>query len=579
MGLGKTLSILSLITDDVSWCVAREWANQKPYRSRATLLVCPLSTIANWEEQLHRHVEPGVLKHYVYHGPNRTQKIDELAQYDLVITTYPTVAHDVSPRMPLAPSKTRPLEKIKWFRIVLDEAHCIRTQNTKQSQAICGLTAKRRWAVTGTPLQNRLDDLGALFKFLRLKPFDSSSGFLRWIVAPFKAADPEIVMKLQLLVGSVTLRRMKEGLIDLPPRQDRIVRLRFSRDEQTLHDWFERDSARKVNAVTASHKLQRSAYAQFLGAILNLRLICAHGQELLSDEAMKATEGINYGNAIEIPDDEDEPQMPPSLTPKQAYDMLRLLQETDEDRCAQCDSRIGIREASEPADEEETRPEEALGFMTQCYQVVCCKCIANFRELMERSALEGSTSKGRFQCPFCEQVVANSVFELRKDDFDADEKQRQRLRKNPKLAKKMGRYIGPHTKTRALLEMLEQDRVWSQAHASEEPIKSVVFSTWTSHLDLIQIAFENAGLRYTRLDGSMRRQARRAALDTFAQTCPSYLCPLAPAAWVESDRCIESLRHGAAVQSRRRGAGGGPSPPSRTAPRGHHHSVCHGRIV
>lgn len=513
MGLGKTLSTLSLVVSKESREAADAWSKKSPEQqgpvrnNKATLLVCPVSTVANWEDQLKTHIVPGTLRYYIYHGQGRIQDINELAKYDLVLTTYSTIAAEYL--------RGKPIEKTNWFRIILDEAHCIRTQSTRQSMAICSLSAQRRWAVTGTPVQNRLDDLGALLKFLRIKPFDERHGFTQWILNPFKNADPDVLPKLRLLVDSITIRRLKDGLIDLPHRTDQIVRLRFSNDEQTLHDWFEKDSARKVNAVTAGNGdkgLGGSAYARILVAILNLRLICAHGQELLSDEAMKTTEGITYDNAIELGDEDDDDEKP-ALSSKQAYEMMHLLRESDADHCQMCNNKIGEPDID---DTDDKKSKNTLGFMTACYQIVCPSCIDIFRQHIESLV----TPDNHFHCPFCEQYVQSSLFELKQDELDADEEARARLRENPKLAKKMGRYIGPHTKTKALLESLRIDKEWSDAHPDEPPIKSVVFSAWTTHLDLIQIAFDTAGFTYTRLDGRLSRAARGTALHIFA-TDPS----------------------------------------------------------
>ncbi|OCK82369.1 hypothetical protein K432DRAFT_380483 [Lepidopterella palustris CBS 459.81] len=510
MGLGKTLSILSLLMHQESLRAADEWSRKAPQEqnlvrnNKATLLVCPVSTVANWEEQLKAHIKPGSLRYYIYHGPGRIQDVDELAKYDIVITTYSTIATEYK--------RGKAVEKTNWFRIVLDEAHSIRTQTTRQSIAICALSAQRRWAVTGTPVQNRLDDLGALLKFLRIKPFDERHGFTQWILNPFKSADPDVLPKLRLLVDSITLRRLKDGLVDLPPRHDQIARLKFSNDEQTLHDWFEKDSARKVNAVASGGKIGGSAYARILVAILNLRLICAHGQELLSDEAMKTTEGISYGNAIDLGDEDDDEK--PVLTPKQAYEMVHLLRESDADNCQLCNNKIDGKDVEfDDGEDKDKKSRNTLGFMTPCYQIVCPSCIAGFRKQVEQI----STTDGYFNCPFCEQYVRNDLFELKEDELEADEEARARLRDNPKMAKKLGRYIGPHTKTKALLESLTTDRAWSAAHPEERPIKSVIFSSWTTHLDLIQIALDNAGFKYTRLDGRMARLARSTALQVFAK--------------------------------------------------------------
>lgn len=160
MGLGKTLSILSLVVGSLN----SDWANQTPpepeddgdiplvRNAKTTLLIAPLSTLANWEEQIRAHVKPGTLTYNVYHGSNRSTDIDELSKYDMIITTYAIVSSEYNRR-----SKKRevsPLFQMNFFRIVLDEAHMIREQSTMQSQAVCKLSSQRRWAVTGTPVQN-----------------------------------------------------------------------------------------------------------------------------------------------------------------------------------------------------------------------------------------------------------------------------------------------------------------------------------------------------------------------------------------------------------------------------------------
>jgi len=306
MGLGKTLSVLSLVADNDSITAARDFASKRPppvaqgsrmiqplVNSKATLLVCPLSTMTNWKEQIKEHFPAGsMLKWTRYHGSERFG-VDyrELAKYDIVVTTYHIIAKDIMDRK-------RALPYINWFRIVLDEAHTIRNP-TNQSRATCNLFGQRRWAVTGTPVQNRLEDLGALFNFIQLSPFNTTQGFNHWVVGPFKNADPEVVPKLQLLVSTVTMRRTKEIIKDeVPARNDLIVKLQFSPDERRLHDWFEKDTMRKVNIATSGDKMAGNTYARILTAILNMRLLCAHGRDLLSDDALKTTDGMTYDNPM-----------------------------------------------------------------------------------------------------------------------------------------------------------------------------------------------------------------------------------------------------------------------------------------
>lgn len=526
MGLGKTLSILSLVAatlDDASE-FARKVPQQLPgttlikRNSKATLLVCPVSTVANWQEQVDMHVKKNGMSCYVYHGPSRTADFNVLAKYDLVLTTYSVVAaeHD-------RPVAKKPLALLNWFRIVLDEAHMIRSTATKQSVASCALLAQRRWAVTGTPVQNRLDDLGALIKFLRIKPFDDKGGFTQYILTPFKNADPEILPKLRILVDSITLRRLKDR-IDLPPRQDQLVRLDFSPEERKLYDFFAKDAAARMASITSGReKLAKNQMGHILRAMGRLRMICAHGSELLGDEDMKLTEGLTFDNAIELGDDDDEEK--PAITQKQAYDMLHLLSESDMNHCGICDQNIGRNALATAAvdtdDENDKTGNTKIGYMTPCYQMVCPNCYEEFKRRMKQRAAPDYY----MHCPLCDAYVRQSLFPLTQEEADRDEAARQRVRNNPRLAKQLGRYGGPHTKVEALIESLLEHRRWSEAHPDQPPIKSVVFSGWTSYLDLISIAFEDNGLRYTRLDGTMSRPKRTVALDTFRtdQTVPIML--------------------------------------------------------
>ncbi|KAL8958774.1 MAG: hypothetical protein Q9193_004232 [Seirophora villosa] len=512
MGLGKTLSILSLVVHSLP--DAREFGKKRPSaleedeaplvrNSKATLLVSPLSTVANWEEQIKTHIEGEALNYYIYHGSNRKKDINMLSRFDLIITTYQIVSSEYAGRGNKK-GEGSPLFQTNFFRIALDEAHSIREQTSRQSQAICALSAQRRWAITGTPVQNRLDDLGALIKFLRIKPFSDRGGFSQYILSPFKMADPEILPKLRLLVDSITLRRLKDR-IDLPDRRDEIVRLKFNAEEEKLYEWFAKDSDRRMRIIASEQKksLGGKSYVHVLRAIMRLRLICAHGRELLSEDDLKLTEGYSVNNAIDLETDENEGDKL-FTNARQAYEMLMLFRETDADLCAQCAKKI------EP-DLEVAAPDkdQTIGYMMPCYQMVCEDC---------HRALKGNVDTGgtHFTCPYCDQYMRVSFFELTKDGIEGAEEARERARQDPKHAKIMGRYGGPHSKTKALLAALEESKMESQAlPPGEPPIKSVVFSGWTSHLDLIQIALGESKIRYVRLDGKMARKQRSASLDAF----------------------------------------------------------------
>lgn len=536
MGLGKTLSILSLVkyTQDKS----EKWMALEPVQpgapparktgqssnhfnppkaepfgltkvkrnSKATLLVCPLSTITNWEEQIKQHIKPGTCKYHIYHGAQRVKDVDTLASFDLVITTYGSVSSEVGARSK-GKRGPHPLEEIGWFRIVLDEAHIIREQSTLQFKAICRLPANRRWAVTGTPVQNKLEDLAALLAFLRLKPFDDRNKFAQYIVAPFKLCDPEIVPKLRILVDTITLRRLKDK-IDLPKRHDLIKRLDFSPDERRVYDVFEKNAQDRVKVLT-NRTLGGKTYIHILQAILRMRLLCAHGKDLLNENDMQLLEGMTQDSAIDLDSDDDDQK--PVLHENKAYEMYNLMKETNHDVCFVCNRKMG---ANESADIESERQEDLLGFMTPCLHLLCTNCIGDFRD---DNTGANHQNKAQGTCPLCQASERFACVELRSSRAEEEHDMHVRA-KGAKLGRKTFKnYSGPHTKTQWLIEQLLGFKEQSEQNPDEPPYKSVVFSGWTSHLDLIEIALDKIGITHTRLDGTMQRSARKKAMDSFRE--------------------------------------------------------------
>lgn len=525
MGLGKTLNVLSVVAGSLD--AARAFAKEKPpkavfdddaqdlrYNSRATLLICPLSTVANWEEQIKAHIRKNAIKSIVYHGTNRTNNSDDLKDYDIVITTYSVVAADADSRSQFR--KYNPLAEVNWFRIVLDEAHIIREQSTNQSKTVCALAGSRRWAVTGTPVQNRLEDLGALFKFLRIKPFDEPRNFAQYILSPFKSADPEVLPHLRILVDSITIRRLKDK-IDLPERVERHVFLDMTSGERDTYMFYARDSTKKLDAMAGGKKgkVPGVGFASVLRAISRCRLLCAHGQDLLSDADWDAVKGVSVNNAIDLESEDDNR---PEKTARQAYEMLDMMRDANVASCARCSRYIKAEDITDEEAEEERadagmeRTKEVIGYLAPCNQLICTRCIRDFRRDLQATA--GSDSYAF--CPHCESYMRTVLYELKQSEYNRDQETQRQIRANPRLVGKSGRYSGPHSKALALMERLSKNADESTVMHGDR-IKSVVFSGWTSNLDLIQIALNNARMKFTRLDGSMTRSARAQVLRDFAE--------------------------------------------------------------
>ncbi|GMH05418.1 hypothetical protein Nepgr_007258 [Nepenthes gracilis] len=287
-----------------------------------TLIVCPTSVLRQWAQELHSKVTSKAnLSILVYHGSNRTKDPYELAKYDVVITTYSIVSMEVLKQQlngkekgkpesdnlpPLSSSRKRkyspssgtkllqrgmdksvhesvacPLARAGWFRVVLDEAQSIKNHRTRVAQACWGLRAKRRWCLSGTPIQNSVDDLYSYFRFLRYDPYAVYKSFCSMVKVPISKNPANGYRKLQAVLKTVMLRRTKGTLIDgepiitLPPKYVNLKKVEFSKEEWDFYSKLEADSRAQFAVYEANDTVQEN-YVNILLMLLRLRQACDH---------------------------------------------------------------------------------------------------------------------------------------------------------------------------------------------------------------------------------------------------------------------------------------------------------------
>ncbi|KAK6342296.1 hypothetical protein TWF718_007699 [Orbilia javanica] len=297
MGMGKTLTTLALVA------TTNDLMPQKSHVINAiptTLIICPKSgkqynipthefvgpagffatcsslldmalVITGWEEQINRFTQ---IKYLVYEPAGRKLVKPCFEEYDLVITTYGAIANSRS-------RTTKDLSEFHWRRIILDEAHTIRERSTKQAKAIFALESEYRWCLTGTPVQNKLDDYGALLEFIQHETTKCRSLFHSNIIKPLRQKNENSLRRLQELVAETTLRRLKaNSQLGLPQRQDTLHKLVFNQEEERLHRLLGKFVSAKINQAIREGTLKNTGfYAAQL--ILRLRQVCNHGISLL----------------------------------------------------------------------------------------------------------------------------------------------------------------------------------------------------------------------------------------------------------------------------------------------------------
>lgn len=198
MGLGKTLQAIALL------------AKIHEKKRRRSLVIMPKSLIYNWENEIARFTPQ--LKIGVYYGINRDFK--SLEDVQVVLTTYGTVRNDIENLM-----------KHKFEIIVLDESQNIKNINSQTTKAVLLLNAKKRIALSGTPIENNLLELYSLFRFLNPSMFGTVQMFTNNYIVPIqKYSDTSTIKELRKKIYPFLLRRVKkEVLKDLPDKIEKLI--------------------------------------------------------------------------------------------------------------------------------------------------------------------------------------------------------------------------------------------------------------------------------------------------------------------------------------------------------------------
>ena len=234
MGLGKTVQAISLL------------ASIYPAQNLGSLIIMPKSLLFNWENEINKFKPE--LSYYIYHGTKRNLK-DALSK-NLIFTTYATVRNDI-----------QLLTEETFYYVILDESQQIKNINSRISKAVMLLNAKHRLALSGTPIENHLGELYALFRFLNPAMFGSIRDFNKNYLSPIQKEDDKgAANELKKKIYPFILRRLKQEVLkDLPAKIEQTLFVEMSSDQKIFYEQrrlFYQQAVKKqiiTNGINKSH--------------------------------------------------------------------------------------------------------------------------------------------------------------------------------------------------------------------------------------------------------------------------------------------------------------------------------------
>lgn len=268
MGLGKTVQIIALLLSD------EKDNTSKRSNHASNLLVVPISVLGNWEKELARFAPQ--LKVMVYHSKPELEDLTGFKEADVVITTFSMIRRDV-----------KVFQKMRWRRIVVDEAQNIKNPNATQTKALVSLKADHYLAVTGTPIENSLMDLWSLFHFL-------NGGYLGTAIQ-FKRTFhrvPENRDQLKRLVEPFILRRLKTDkniISELPDKIEQKVYCQLTTEQAALYQNVVKHLEQSMKNTQGTDDKELSKM-NMLATLTRLKQICNHPAQFLQDNSVFSKE-------------------------------------------------------------------------------------------------------------------------------------------------------------------------------------------------------------------------------------------------------------------------------------------------
>ncbi|QIW98540.1 hypothetical protein AMS68_004058 [Peltaster fructicola] len=472
MGMGKTIQAVSLIMSD--------YPQKQP-----SLVVVPPVALMQWSTEIGEYTN-GKLNVLVYHGQNskiKLLKVKDLKKYDVIMISYNSL-ESLHRKQTKGWSRgddiikeDSPIHAINFHRLILDEAHCIKTRTTGVAKACFALKGTYKWCLSGTPVQNRIGEFFSLLRFLEVRPFadyfckrcdcamvhwavDAShncvgcghtgmehvSVFNQELLNPLtESTDAKersaAMAKLHMITARIMLRRVKKdhtSSMELPPKEVIVSSNFFGDVEKDFSTSIMSQSERKFNTYVSTNVVLNN-YANIFGLIMQMRQVANHPDLILRKHA------------------------------EQGQNVLA---------CQLCD------EVAEDA------------IRSQCKHDFCRTCVKNYMATVEATGAVPD-------CPRCHIPLA----------IDLDQPEIEQDEDHVKKSSIINRIKMEDWTSSTKIEMLVYELY--KLRSKKQTTKSIVFSNFTSMLQLVEWRLRRAGFNTVMLDGSMTPIQRQRSIEYF----------------------------------------------------------------
>lgn len=537
MGLGKTVQTIALML-----------ANRSGDEGMKTnLIVAPVSVLRVWKGEIETKIKESCdFKCIIYGGVSgvKPRFWDVLAENDVVLVSYQTLANEFKKHWPERlksdTKKLPPIPDIKamnslkakneywspffsnetqFYRMILDEGQNIKNKETQSAKACCTVNSMYRWILSGTPIQNNMEELYSLVRFLRIPPYSREERFQRDIGKPFSnlkqdydsESRKQAMKKVRVLLRAIMLRRSKTDKIDgkpileLPPKTVNTDEKALEGDELEFYKQLEAKNKKKAQKLLES-KVQGN-YSSVLTLLLRLRQACCHPELVIIGEKKSEASAVVNGKNF----DNDWLRLYFVIKRMKTEAKETVVSSSDSMTCLWCMEQV------EP---------ESTSVLSGCGHLICNSCIEIFSEEASNQPQAKSGKKGSVYLPckdcnkltndkdivslrlFNQVVIDGFTREQLYEEFQR-EMERQKDRKKNSYSPDLDKLV-PSTKMNQCIDVI------NDVFEKSDTEKIIIFSQFTTFLDLLEyILAKRKNMPCLKYTGDMNAKHRSEIINRF----------------------------------------------------------------